>query len=155
MEKKVIIKPEEINLFHIHVNESVINAVAHEKKPNYAVNVGHVLMHNLKLERLKINLVIELKAELKEKQRDAKISNAHFNIEFHFQITNLKDFYTLNENETPVFHGLLITTLLGLSFSTARGIIYERLSKTNMAGIILPVVSPQKMLADKKKKGDD
>lgn len=152
MGKKVIIKPEEINLFHIHVNESVINAVAYEKKPNYAINVGHVLMHNLELERLKINLIIELKADRKDKQRDTEISNARFNIEFHFQIENLKDFYLLNEEQHPVFNGLLIATLLGLSFSTARGIIYERLSKTAMAGIILPVVSPQKMMNRQKKK---
>jgi len=151
VEKKVIIKPEEINLFHIQVNESVINAVSEKKKQNYAINVGHVLMHNLELERLKINMVIELKSETSVEHTDAEISNAHFNIEFHFQIKNLKNFYTLNEKGSPVFHGLLIATLLGLSFSTARGIVYERLRKTTMEGIILPIVSPQKMMSPTRK----
>ena len=46
----------------------------------------------------------------------------------------------------PVFNGLFISTLTGISFSTARGIIFERLSKTNMRNVILPVVSPSKLL---------
>ena len=154
MEKQATIKPEEINLFHIQVNESIINAVSGKKKERFAIKVGHALMHNLDLQRLKINLIVELKSEPEDENTGPDISNARFNIEFHFQINNLKDFYTLNDNGAPIFNGLLIATLLGLSFSTARGIIYEKLSKTTMFGVILPVVSPQKMMATQGKKKD-
>ena len=54
-------------------------------------------------------------------------------------------------DNSPIFTGVLIATLLGVSFSTARGIIFERLSNTNMQGMILPVVAPQKMLSLQKK----
>ena len=39
-----------------------------------------------------------------------------------------------------------VATLLGISLSTSRGVIFERLGKEGIADIILPVVSPQKML---------
>ena len=73
-------------------------------------------------------------------------SAAHFVIDFHFEIKNLSNFYKLKEDEQPLFSGVLIATLLGLSFSTARGIIFEKLATTNLKDIILPVIDPNKLL---------
>jgi prolyl-tRNA synthetase len=39
-----------------------------------------------------------------------------------------------------------IATLIGLCFSTARGIIFEKLNNSGIPNILLPVVSPQEML---------
>ena len=41
---------------------------------------------------------------------------------------------------------LVNTTLLGLSFSTARGIIFEKLATNNLKDIILPVIDPNILL---------
>lgn len=143
---EIKIIPENINLFHLHVVESRITDTIQKKESVYQVNVAHTTMHNLADKRLKIGLLIDIK---NDSTLNKEISNAHFNIDFHYKITDLKSFYTLDENSTPVFSGLLIATLLGISFSTARGLIYERLSETNLKGIILPVVSPSKILASK------
>lgn len=147
MEKQPLIIPEEIQLFKIEVKESKINASKEKEKLNFKLNVGHSLMHNLREERLKLELVVDLQADIESSKT---ISHAYFNFAFHFQIKNLRSFYELNEEQKPIFYGLLIATLLGISFSTARGIIYEKLSNTNLLGIILPVVSPQKMLEQNK-----
>jgi len=144
MEKNPKIIPEKINLFHLNVVESHINAVQYEKKPKYSVKVGHSLMHNIELKRLKINMIIELDALAEEQEKPN--SNARFVIEFHFQIENIDDFMMLKSENDPVFHSLLIATLLGICYSTARGVVYQSISKTAMAGVILPVVSPQKMM---------
>lgn len=140
---EVKINPEKLHLFHINIIESSIKDLPNKGKVPFSINVAHKTMHNLKDERVKIGLLIDLQTNSSETNN----ANAHFNIDFHFQIEELKNYFELNEKNEPIFAGLLIATLLGVSFSTARGVIYERLSNTNMQGIILPVVSPQKMLS--------
>ncbi len=131
--------PEEINLFHIDILE---HQIAQPKVKLY-IDVAHTVMHNLKEEKVKLNLKINLETC---KGDNKKCPFAHFNIDFHYQIKNLENFYTLNNNQQPTFNALLIVTLLGISFSTARGIIYEKLTANSIKNIILPVVSPQKLL---------
>ncbi len=149
--KEVKIDTDKLLLFHIDLIESSIKDLPQKGKISFNINVAHKTMHNLKEERIKIGLLIDLETD----KSDNEGANAHFNIDFHFQIEELKKHFKLNENKNPVFSGLLIATLLGLSFSTARGIIYERLSNTNMQGIILPIVSPQKMLSQQMEGADE
>lgn len=146
MIKKANIIPEEIHLFHIETIESKILNPSIEKEVTFNLNIGHHVMHNLELERIKMDIAVDIMEDSpKEKKAEAS-----FKFEFHFQIDHLSNFYELNEQKKPIFHALLIATLLGISFSTARGIIFEKLNHTQMKHIILPVVSPQKMMEQKK-----
>lgn len=146
MTKETKIVPEEINLFHIDIVESSVKEVSEKRTGEFNIKVAHTTMHNLKNQRIKIGLYIELSS--KDNYNGGK---ANFIIDFHFQVGNLKNLYELNEENHPIFSGLFIATLLGLSFSTARGIIFERLSNTNLQGIILPIVDPKNILQMKKK----
>lgn len=145
MVKEVKIVPGEINLFHIDIVESSVE-VPEKSIRELNINVAHTTMHNLKDQRMKIGLHINLGT--KDNPDGGKAS---FILDFHFQIKNLNNFYELKEDNHPVFSGLLIAALLGLSFSTARGIIFEKLSNTNLQSIILPVVDPKDMLQTKVK----
>jgi len=147
MTKEVKIIPREIHLFHIDVVEISIKELSTDKSGEFKVNVAHTIMHNLKEQRLKIGLNIELNGE-----NHSEEGKANFVIDFHFHIDNLKNFYSINEQNKPVFSGLLVATLLGLSFSTARGIIFERLAGTSLKGMILPVVDPKMILQQKRMK---
>ena len=102
-------------------------------------------MHNLKDERIKITLLLNLSDD-----KNKKGNEVNFEIEFPYSIKDLENFYEL-ENDQPAFTANLIATILGISFSTARGILYERLANTNFQGVILPVISPIKMLSTKTK----
>ncbi|MDO5968668.1 hypothetical protein Q4Q35_02500 [Flavivirga aquimarina] len=138
--KDVKIIPENINLFYIKVSECIINDSQKDERLNYGINVAHNIQNNLKEEKIRIELILDIKSS------DANNEfNANFNIDFQFKIKDLADYYE-KDNKEPVFDGLFISTLMGISFSTARGIIFERLSKTNMRNVILPVVSPSKLL---------
>ena len=141
MAKNVNIIPEEINLIQIDILESSIKDLPKKEALGFNLNVGHSTMHNLDEQRVKIGLVIDLDSE--SNLVDGK---AHFVFDFHYQIQNLSNFYQFKENGEPLFSGIFISTLIGLSFSTARGIIFERLLNTNLQGIILPVVDPKKIL---------
>lgn len=141
MSAEIKIIPEEIHLIRIDVLESSITDVTESSGEMFSIHVGKSVMHHLDDERIKIELHLDL--SIPEKPAGG---NARFVIDFHFQIENLRRFYELKEDNKPLFSGLLIATLLGLSFSTSRGIVYERLSNTHLKGIILPVVDPGKML---------
>tara|TARA_R110000868_G_scaffold99603_2_gene274056 strand:+ start:413 stop:847 length:435 start_codon:yes stop_codon:yes gene_type:complete len=143
--KEIKIIPENINLFYIKVNESNINDSDKIQSLNFNVNVAHNIQNNLTDERIKVELILDIKSTDLKNQ-----FSANFNIEFHYKIIDLKDFYSLStEDKGPVFSGVFMSTLIGISFSTARGMIYERLSKTNMRNVILPVIAPSKILFKK------
>lgn len=137
--------PENINLFHINILESDITDSLKPDNLNFDLNVAHNILHNLKDERVKIGLILNIKSKSSDNE-----FKALFNIDFHYKIKDLNHFYEVEEDANIVFSGMFISTLIGISFSTARGIIYQRLAATNMKNIILPVVSPSKILFSKK-----
>lgn len=141
MDKNLII-PEKIKLLHIDLIETFINDIDVNDVVNFDFKIAHNTRHNLNDERVKIELYINLLSENETRIR--------FHIDFHYSIDDLKDHYELNENDIPIFDGQFISTLIGISFSTARGIIFQQLKETKLNGIILPVVSPVKILGMKK-----
>lgn len=146
MSKEAPIVAEEIELLHIDFVNSKINEGSKAAKPSYDLKVAHKTSHNLKDERIKIKLLINLLNQ----PADGQINEANFEIDFHFRIQHLENFYTLKEDSNiPLISANLIATILGISFSTARGLLFERLANTNFQGVILPVVSPRKMLETK------
>lgn len=138
MSKKLII-PEKIKLINIDVVNTYINDDSIVDNLNLEFNVAHNTRHNLKDERVKIELFINLLSK-----EDIGVK---FHIDFYFEIEDFKDQYELSEEKTPIFSGQFIATLLGISFSTARGLIFQQLQDTNFKGMLLPVISPMKLLA--------
>lgn len=136
-----LIFPEKIKLFNIEVVNTYINDDTINDNLNLEFSVAHNTKHNLKDERVKIELFINL---LSQEEIGVK-----FHIDFYFVIKDLSDQYKLNENNLPIFSSQFVATLLGICFSTARGLIFQQLQDTNFKGMILPVVSPLKMLASR------
>jgi hypothetical protein len=143
MEKRPVIIPEEIQLFNIESALNKLDAAAFKKSDMHNLNVAHKIMHNLKDERVKMELVFSFKNE-----QENEI--AVFQLAFHFHIKNMANFYELNQEGKPTFYAVLMATLLGISLSTARGVIFEKLTNNQISNIILPIFSPQKLLAQKK-----
>ena len=144
--KNVKIIPENISLFHLNIVESKVIDTLRDKNISFNVNVAHTTMHNLQDQKVKIGLLIDIQGQT---SNDKNIAKAHFNIDFHYQIVDLDHYYKIDKNEEIKFAGSFISILLGISFSTARGLIYEHLSNTNLSGLILPIISPGKMLQTK------
>ena len=140
MEKQLVpIVVKDIHLLHVEVVQQKLDLIAFKKHKQHQLNVGHKLMHNLKDERIKLEFVFSFDNSKKE-------SLLLFQIDFHFQINKLSGFYEIKGDNQPLFSGHLIATLIGICFSTARGIILEKLNNAGIPNIILPVVSPQEML---------
>ncbi len=136
-----LIIPEKIKLFNIDIVEKSINDISVTDNLDVEFNVSHNTMHNLKDQRVKIELYINIVSK--------KEAGVKFHIDFHYQIQDLKDHYKMGNTNKVIFSGQFIGTLIGISFSTARGLIFQQLQETKFKGLILPIVSPMKMLAVK------
>lgn len=91
--------------------------------------------------RLRLNIKIDA-----QNDKDMPVGlTAEYGIEFLFIIDNFDDFMKKEKDDT-VFDGLLGSTLMGIAFSTARGIILEQTKNTPFKGIILPVIDPKTLL---------
>lgn len=140
MEKKVApIVVQDIHLLRVEVVQQKLDVIAFKKQKQHHLLVGHKLAHNLKDERIKLELVFSFENGKKE-------ALLFFQIDFYFHVDHLSSFYHLKEENHPVFSGHFIASILGISFSTARGIVLEKLNNAGIPNIILPVISPQDMM---------
>jgi hypothetical protein len=146
MENKLApIVVRDIHLLKVEVPQQKLDVIAFKKEKEHKLNVGHKLSHNLKDERIKLEFVFSFNNE-------SESPLLFFQIDFHFHIAHLDHFYELKEENPPVFSGHFVATLIGICFSTARGIILEKLNNAGIKNILLPIVSPQEMLTHTKPK---
>lgn len=64
--------------------------------------------------------------------------------QFYFNILNIEDFKV--EDDEKALEGSIITTIMGIAFSTLRGIVHEKTRGTSIGVVLLPVVSPTRLL---------
>lgn len=63
-------------------------------------------------------------------------------IEFHFAVDNFQDFVLEDEKKGSYIDKVIGGTLLGIAYSTARGIVLERTQNSYLGGALLPVIDP-------------
>ena len=76
--------------------------------------------------------------------------SANFKIDFLYEVENFQNFLQ-EENTAPggfKVNRLLASTIAGISYSTARGLILEKIRTNFELSFILPIVDPVKILAD-------
>jgi len=148
MDKKadIVFDPQKINLFDIKVDSHI--QITHELDTSICemmVGFGTSIEQNINAERLRVLLTVNLKRE------DDINDIADFNFEFYFNVQNLKDFF-IKHKEGDVLSSQMAIPLTSIALSTARGIIFEKLHDTNWKKVIIPVVSPLKIIKDTLKK---
>lgn len=115
-------------------------------KPTYDIKVAHSMMHNLEKELVKIRFFLDVTAVV-----DAKTikQGGNYEIDFFFKIEDLTNHYQIN-NEKPLFSGHFVTTLLAISFSTLRGMMFAQWKDTYLQSVILPVINAADLLKSKR-----
>lgn len=114
-------------------------------KPTYDIKAAHNMMHNLEKELVKIRLFLDINAVVANKPIN---QGGNYEIDFFFKIEDLKNHYQIN-NEKPLFSGLFVTTLLAISFSTLRGMMFTLWKDTYLKSVILPVINASDLLKSK------
>ena len=142
------IVPSKIHLTNIKtVKENTV--LYNEKldiKPIYDIQVSHSMMHNLDKELVKIRLYLDISAEISGKTIN---QGGNYEIDFFFKIEDLKDHYQIN-NEKPLFGGVFVCTLLAISYSTLRGMMFNLWRDTYLNSIILPIINVPDLLKSKR-----
>jgi hypothetical protein len=114
--------------------------------PTYDIKVAHSMMHNLDKELVKIRLFLDVTAVIGTTSIN---QGGNYEIDFFFKIEDLSDHYQIN-NEKPLFSGIFVTTLLAISFSTLRGIMFTQWKETYLQSVILPVINAADLLKSKR-----
>lgn len=147
MDNNTII-PSKIHLTNIKTIKE--NTVLFDGKldtnPTYDIKVAHSMMHNLEKEIVKIRLFLDVNAVVDDKPIN---QGGNYEIDFFFKIEDLKDHYQFN-NEKPLFSGLFVTTLLAITYSTLRGMMFTLWKDTYLKSVILPVINVPDLLKSKK-----
>lgn len=140
--------PEKIHLTKIKWIKE--NTVLLEDKlsqnPTYDFTIAQNMMHNLEKQLVKIRLFVDIDGSINEKSIN---QGGNYEIDFFFQIDDLNNHYQLIEDK-PVFNGVFVGTLLGISYSTLRGMLFTLWKDTVLESVILPVISIPKLLNSKR-----
>lgn len=92
---------------------------------------------------VKLNVILEA---INNDQEDMGVTG-EFGIEFILNIDNLDLFLEQNSSDNSIkVSGELGATIMGIIYSTARGIILEKTQNSYLRGIILPVINPADLL---------
>jgi hypothetical protein len=148
MKEGHIIQPDKIHLVRLQTLKGTINnevstggAPVKEFDFNFDASIG--VNANDKVIGVKFSVDIEALGPNKEKLSLA----ASYTHELLFVIDNLDEFTDPVEGAPePKVDRLMLSTLVGIAYSTVRGIVYTRTQGTELKGILLPVIDPKKLL---------
>ncbi|MDA9262729.1 hypothetical protein N9P64_01330 [bacterium] len=137
------IDPEKIHLEYIENVSVTMEEFELENQSNFSIatKIAHISGHNIEENKYLLGLKVVFSTTNLSKNLESK-----FRYNFHFSIDNLNEMYKLNKEGNPVFKKLFVATLAGISYSTLRGIIFEKTSNTNWKTLILPVINPSLIL---------
>jgi hypothetical protein len=146
--KKQAIIPEQIHLFSIKVFQGSLKSSeafleAPQRMEGFEFGLARDLAHNPEEGLTRLRLYFSLDA--RDAEGEALGLKAEYGIEFQFRVDGFSDFITLKNEEVRI-DANLGATLIGIAYSTARGIILQRLEGTFFGGVILPVIDPRKLL---------
>lgn len=140
--------PEKIHLNQIKwiKEDTIISQDKLSKNPVYNFSIAHNMMHNLEKEIVKIRLFVDMSGDIDGKEIN---QGGNYEVDFLFQIDDLKNHFQILEDK-PVFNGLFVATLLGICYSTIRGMLFSTWKETILNGVILPVISVPELLNSKR-----
>ena len=90
-----------------------------------------------------IQLKIEIAANVSEEQK--KVNAGNFEFGFTYRVENLEELIQVNDEQKSL-DKILHMSLLGIAFSTARGIILTKAANTIINEAYLPIVNPATLM---------
>lgn len=142
-ENKINIDPEKLHLEFIEEVSVDMDNISDIDFTNLSIttDIAHVSGHNL--ENKKYLLGLKVVFTINDPHEPLEFN---FRYNFHYFVDNFHEMYTLNEDGTPFFSKLFVATLAGISYSTLRGIIFEKTSSIGLPSLTLPIINPSLIL---------
>ncbi len=143
--KKILIRAVNVYKTLIITSEEFLN------KPlrPHSIKVGFGQKSAFNFDKKQIRIRIEILLDGVDRTKKEIGLHGEFGLEYHLQVQNLNDFVSFENNQKNI-SGILMETLMGIIFSTSRGIILEKTQDTYFNGAIIPVISPKDLLETQK-----
>lgn len=110
---------------------------------SFVQNVEHEMALNEGDRHYRVRLSFFIETKMKD---DSTPASGEFVLQFFFLIKNMDEWITSTTDSNLTVDALLASTLAGISYSTARGVLLTRFQGTAFQNVILPIVSPMQML---------
>lgn len=109
---------------------------------------NHILGTGINAEEKLIGLRLTVDIEAQNEKEEAIGISASYTHNFTFYVENLEEFLGNEEKEGGALEidPIMVATLVGIAYSTVRGIVYTRTQSTSLNGVILPVIDPKELL---------
>ncbi|MDN3654047.1 hypothetical protein QWZ08_00330 [Ferruginibacter paludis] len=146
-ERKII--PDKIHVLNIKtIKGNIESAPDADPEQIKGYRFDHSLGTGINEEESLIGLKLTVDIEALDAKDEPIGISASYTHNFTFNVENLEDFLEKdnNEDDTPAIDPLMVATLVGIAYSTVRGIIYTRTQSTSLNGVVLPVIDPKKLL---------
>ncbi|MCZ8286907.1 MAG: hypothetical protein O9353_15755 [Bacteroidia bacterium] len=144
--KDLIIDPYKIHLQSVKVISGSLKIDPEvDQSKIVEFKTGYEVSHGIAPETNSVRFIFTVKFEAINEQRETIPVSAEYTMEFIFMVDNLDSFIEVKQ-ERINFDTNMAATLVGILYSTARGIILSRTQGSLMDGVILPVMSPKDLL---------
>ena len=144
MENNNQIIPEKIHLNQIKwIKENTLLLDENlNENPIYDIVVAHNMMHNLDKNIVKIRIFVDIVGTIDSKNIK---QGGNYEVDFFYQIEDLNEQFQITDGK-PIFNGLFVSKLLGISYSTMRGMLFSTWKNTFLESLIIPVISVPQLL---------
>lgn len=136
---------EKVQMHDVHIQRLHIqNPIAFNHETLKGIDCKHNLLFFFNLERKLVRADFEIKLQTQSANPEEAVAEA--TLSFFFTIFNYAELIEMQEKAAPKVHPHLLYSLTGVAYSTARGILLERLRGSVFKGYVLPVADPVKMI---------
>jgi len=147
-QRKGVVDPARIRILKLAIAKANIEATdAYLADPRDPVSTTTAFASGIAFDPprklCRARLTIELQGM--DKQKNVLGLKASYDLLCDMRVENLQDLIH-DDNGNLIVDGQLAATLMGIFYSTARGIILERTSGTFFGGVILPVIDPKLLI---------
>ncbi|MCF8450204.1 MAG: hypothetical protein K9G49_10080 [Taibaiella sp.] len=146
--KEIRVNPDKIHLQSIrpltdsiNIDPSVVEPTLIKYDVNFEVGSG------LSIDNNAVKVLIKATFKAMDEHDNAIGIDGAYSCEFILTIDNLVDFIVKDQNDDGlvVLHGAMAGSILGICYSTFRGIVFSRSKCVLNTGILLPIVDPLKL----------
>ena len=138
---------ENLHLSQVEVVEFSLSTRKMEVSERQTTNLefSHDIYSGIDVKHNRIGLGLKLNGKLLLNE-EADVPHFFIDLLFHFQYDKLSDCITKDEEGQFALSAAFGEVLASISYSTARGIVFERTLNTVFDGLVLPIVKPSGLL---------
>lgn len=151
MSKEDIVEEIDVEFAIYRIKESSfqIRELSNELKKNLDQNPININIHtNVKISPKEELLIILLQIVYQYPNEENPYLN--YNLAFEYKVKDLEKVCKIKDNKATIPDQLL-TTLISISISTARGLVISKTSMSNLRDIYIPILNPNAFLDPKNK----